>query len=442
MELRKIFVLGLSLISTLSVASDELEPLSLPINSLQVVAEELKPPLSPRSASRKAFKDHQEISPDDNITINLKGMSYEEFLSLQRLLHRLNISNITPKALVESYSHVKPLYQSSRDEFNILSLGGGGTRGFIQTRILHYIEKKTGKSIHELFDLVIGTSTGCFTVAGACFDRFQPTSSTIPTGPYTAKEISNLYTKESKVIFGSYYRLSMKGMRGTQYDSAPLEKIALEYFGNRRLADAKIPVIFTVQDLNTARPFLYDSSSESLKNKSVTEIIREVTSAPNYFEPVQTTDGKTSSDCGITNNNPILFALSEGSRIFNVGLSHLNVFSLETGFVKPDPSRSYKNLGALDWFEIISTNIFNGESQHFAAERLIKAYHQQDLLQGKGEYFRLQFNLPSELYELDKYEPKFFEGLKKIADSYIEENKLQLDAYIEKLMRAKGFIVD
>lgn len=467
MKLRKLLILGLSLISTLSFASNENDQQSLITYSVSPVAieqvseeahniETQNPPLSPRSVSRKAFDTYLETFPNSNITINLEGITHEKFISLQRLLHGLNISHQTPTVLTEAYEHVKPLYQPSKDkfrhEFNILNLGGGGTRGLLQAMILNYFEKTSGKSTFELFDLVIGTSTGCFTVAGACFDRCQPESNSesdpiSPTGPYTAEEIANLYTEEAKVIFGSYYYSSMRGMRGTQYDSAPLEKVAQKYFGDQRLGDAKIPVIFTVQDLNMARPFLYCSDSlkkqiafDAEENKLLRDIIREVTSAPNYFDPVTTKDGKTAADCGITNNNPVLFALSEGSRIFNVGLSNLNVFSLETGFVKPKPNAFYKNLGALSWFEIISTNIFNGESQHCIAEKLIKANQQQDLLQGKGEYFRIQFDLPLDLSSLDKYEPKFFEGLKEVADTYIKQNKSQLDSYIEKLMRAKGFI--
>jgi calcium-independent phospholipase A2-gamma len=42
----------------------------------------------------------------------------------------------------------------------ILALDGGGIRGLVELVILDAIEKKTGRKIHELFDLVGGTSTG------------------------------------------------------------------------------------------------------------------------------------------------------------------------------------------------------------------------------------------------------------------------------------------
>ena len=42
----------------------------------------------------------------------------------------------------------------------VLAIDGGGVRGIIPAMVLAEIEKQTGKPIAELFDLVVGTSTG------------------------------------------------------------------------------------------------------------------------------------------------------------------------------------------------------------------------------------------------------------------------------------------
>ncbi len=42
----------------------------------------------------------------------------------------------------------------------ILCLDGGGIRGLVQMCILQEIERRTGKSVTELFDWIVGTSTG------------------------------------------------------------------------------------------------------------------------------------------------------------------------------------------------------------------------------------------------------------------------------------------
>lgn len=50
--------------------------------------------------------------------------------------------------------------QVPKQGLRILSMDGGGMKGLATVQILKEIEKGTGKPIHELFDLICGTSTG------------------------------------------------------------------------------------------------------------------------------------------------------------------------------------------------------------------------------------------------------------------------------------------
>lgn len=45
-------------------------------------------------------------------------------------------------------------------KIKILSIDGGGTRGLMPSTILHKIEMETGKSITDLFDVIVGSATG------------------------------------------------------------------------------------------------------------------------------------------------------------------------------------------------------------------------------------------------------------------------------------------
>ena len=42
----------------------------------------------------------------------------------------------------------------------VLSIDGGGIRGIIPSLVPNYLERESGKSISELFDLCVGTSSG------------------------------------------------------------------------------------------------------------------------------------------------------------------------------------------------------------------------------------------------------------------------------------------
>ena len=58
--------------------------------------------------------------------------------------------------------HVRP---GSR----VLFLDGGGIRGLVQIEILVQLEERTGQKITELFDWIVGTSTGGIVALGLVY---------------------------------------------------------------------------------------------------------------------------------------------------------------------------------------------------------------------------------------------------------------------------------
>ena len=50
-------------------------------------------------------------------------------------------------------------------------LDGGGIRGLIQIEILSMLERRTGRKITELFDWIIGTSTGGIVALGLVYGK-------------------------------------------------------------------------------------------------------------------------------------------------------------------------------------------------------------------------------------------------------------------------------
>lgn len=69
-----------------------------------------------------------------------------------------------------------------RGGVRILCIDGGGTRGVIPLQYLKQLEENTGKPVAELFDLVVGTSTGGLLAAALALERF------------TADEVEQLMT--------------------------------------------------------------------------------------------------------------------------------------------------------------------------------------------------------------------------------------------------------
>ena len=56
----------------------------------------------------------------------------------------------------------------------ILCLDGGGVRGLVQIEILRQIEKRTRKKITDLFDWIVGTSTGGIIALALVYGELEP----------------------------------------------------------------------------------------------------------------------------------------------------------------------------------------------------------------------------------------------------------------------------
>ena len=56
----------------------------------------------------------------------------------------------------------------------VLSIDGGGIRGIIPALVIAHLERKTGKPAGELFDLIVGTSTGGILALGLAQMKGQP----------------------------------------------------------------------------------------------------------------------------------------------------------------------------------------------------------------------------------------------------------------------------
>jgi len=113
---------------------------------------------------------------------------------------------------------------------NILSIDGGGIRGVIPAALLTHIEAKTGKRIAEMFDMIVGTSTGGILAAGLAVEGAKGKPK------YTAQELLDLYVDQGRTIFTrSFWKgvTSSAGLLDEQYDEKPLERILKKYSATR-----------------------------------------------------------------------------------------------------------------------------------------------------------------------------------------------------------------
>lgn len=123
----------------------------------------------------------------------------------------------------------------SGDIFRILSLDGGGAKGFYTLGVLKEIEGLTNRPLCEGFDLVFGTSTGSIIAA------------LIALG-YRVDEIHTFYKKHLPTV--------MK-QKSPEKKSAALADLASTVFGNAKFDDVKMGVGIVTTRWLQERPMIF-----------------------------------------------------------------------------------------------------------------------------------------------------------------------------------------
>ena len=343
----------------------------------------------------------------------------------------------------------------STPKYKILSIDGGGIRGIIPCSILKYIEEQTGSAISSLFNLIAGTSTGGIISLGLTKHEGNFQNS------FSADQMLELYVNFGKDIFSERDKdllswLSSKLFSKT-YDSSHIESLLERYFGEAKLKDSLANVLVTTYDIEKGKPFYFSSrlaQNETRENFTLKEIARSTSAAPTYFKPSFLKYEKERDlafvDGGVFANNPSILAYSEAKEVWKQKLvaspglaEHENrgfeamvsaddndlpfyLLSLGTGFtantIKGEEVKNYRNK---DWFEPLMTNVFMrsvAESTDYTMKHLLPPY-----VDGTPRYQRLDFQIPSEISQMDDASEKNINNLVRVAEKFVKENVKRLD---------------
>jgi len=221
-------------------------------------------------------------------------------------------------------------------KFKILSLDGGGVRGYLTAIILSNIEtllnkgKKDSITLGEYFDLIVGTSTGAI-IAGL-----------LAIGK-SAKEIKQIYEDNIKEIFSDDMRNFKLNIFKSQYKKDNLERMAKQYFKDKTFSkkDLVTNLLITTVDLTTAKPRFYKSDyfsrNEGRKAEKLKDAIVASASAPAFFPVAKELEHSSYLvDGGVVSNNPSLVALIDGLEICkrdNIKNEDIVLLSVGTGKV-------------------------------------------------------------------------------------------------------------
>ncbi len=290
--------------------------------------------------------------------------------------------------------------------YRILTIDGGGLRGIIPLRILQEVEKQSGKRVHELFDMISGTSTG-----GLIASCLTLRSKEDPSKPrFTTDDLMEMYTGKANTIFpvksgiAKFFSL-LTNLWNPAFNGRGLSKVLKEYISEERIKDSLLPLLIASYDLQSNKPLFFKTSEASGNkeaNARIYDVCRATSAAPTFLpaysfkhkkQPVIAIDG------GVYINSPGMAAVAEILRYAEMpfynrpGLTEKDIVVLSIGTGSYTGSITEKEAvgwGQLQWVTRITDIMMKGVSQSID-------YEMQQVLK-EGNYLRLNMEIKNKKY--------------------------------------------
>lgn len=219
----------------------------------------------------------------------------------------------------------------TKKPYRILSLDGGGAKGFYTLGVLAEIEGLIGCRLCEKFDLVFGTSTGAII------------ASMIALG-MTVDEIHDNYKT---------YVPDIMRLKKAEQKSAKLAALSEKIFGEAKFDDVKTGVGIVTTKWVIERPMIFKGDVKQAHGRKGTfkpgfgvrigDAVQASCSAFPFFSPMTLTtaggDEVKLVDGGYCANNPTLYAIADATRALGLPHEDLRVVSVGVG-VYPSPKQS------------------------------------------------------------------------------------------------------
>ena len=275
------------------------------------------------------------------------------------------------------------------EQLRVLSIDGGGVRGYLPALLLAELERRAGRPIGELFDLIVGTSTGGIIGIGAAVGipaselaQFYPrcgrrifggTDDKTPLQQHVTGKGSGLAESldRSARRFGALFGGNPESGGNARHRPDGLESVLRDVFGDLRLSQVHTPLAITTFDSVAAVPVVLasrDALADPIFDLPLREVARATSAAPTFFPPLAVPWAGAERrfvDGGIWANNPAAVALSEALALSGGAMpaTAITMVSLGTG-AAPGSSVLDQNgswLGVAKDLAGMATSVWAGE---------------------------------------------------------------------------------
>jgi len=227
----------------------------------------------------------------------------------------------------------------AEEPFKILSLDGGGAKGFYTLGVLREIEAMTGGPLCETFDLMFGTSTGSIIAALLALG-------------YPVEAIHKLYCKHVPGVMSAWTKAGK---------TRALRRLGKTVLGRRKFNAFKTGIGIVATNWDSERPMIFKANPGQAHGRrdsflpgfgvTIAEAIEASCSAYPFFEKKVLKTGRGDSvtliDGGYCANNPTLYAIADALDALKKTRGQLRVVSIGVGEYPPKGRLSAKAAGML-----------------------------------------------------------------------------------------------
>ena len=203
---------------------------------------------------------------------------------------------------------------------NILTIDGGGIRGYFSAYLLERIQQELDINFSDYFDLIAGTSTGSIIAAALATD-------------YPLNKVTNIYKEKGKDIFKPQ-RFSFGGLWKAKYSNKCLIEELEKVFENKTLSNTNTKLLIPAIDLINSQVHVFKSNylEEFVRdvNVPIKEAVLASCSAPTYFKPTSI-DPFLLADGGLWANDPSLVAYVEATGKLKIPAEDVRILSIGSG---------------------------------------------------------------------------------------------------------------
>lgn len=329
--------------------------------------------------------------------------------------------------------------QQSDRPLRVLSLDAGGIRGILELHVLAYMEEASGKPVAELFDLIVGTSTGSAITIGLLLpgENGEP--------KFTARQMLQLYEEQVRTFSEvPWYHtvMTLDGWIGPRYSIGPSRDFARRHYGEVTMAELIGDAVVSTLDLETLEPKFISSRQSRYpggrtlpENFLAVDAVMACCAVPAYVPPMVLRDvsGReafVAVDGGAFAFAPAIFALGEAINRYpgrKISLLSLGTGTVQGGWTAED-ARSW---GSLNWATASVAMVLRSQVR-YAEEVLTKTASTPDSI--LANYLRLSPELPADLEKALVTSPEVIPRLSNIGRELVTSRHQDIQEMLGNLL--------